>query len=73
MQNERLRHREIQIVDSELDLINATIDVVNDLDPDIVVGWDTQLSSWGYLQARGASYGEYWFYYALKFLFKGFS
>ena len=54
----RFHHRDIQFFSSELELINGVIDLVNELDPDTVVGWDTQISSWGYLQARGTSYGN---------------
>ncbi|KAK0502919.1 hypothetical protein EDD18DRAFT_1345761 [Armillaria luteobubalina] len=53
----RIRDFTIEKVDSELDLINAVIDKVLDLDPDIVVGWEVQLSSWGYFSARAATYG----------------
>ncbi|KAK0210432.1 hypothetical protein DFS33DRAFT_1458357 [Desarmillaria ectypa] len=53
----QIRDLAIEKVDSELDLINAVIDTVLDLDPDIVVGWEVQLSSWGYFSARAAIYG----------------
>ncbi|SJL04429.1 related to DNA polymerase zeta, catalytic subunit [Armillaria ostoyae] len=53
----QIRDFTIEKVDSELDLINAVIDTVLDLDPDIVVGWEVQLSSWGYFSARAATYG----------------
>ncbi|KAG7452885.1 DNA/RNA polymerase [Guyanagaster necrorhizus] len=53
----QIRDFAIEKVDSELDLINAVIDIVLDLDPDIVVGWDVQLSSWGYFSKRAAIYG----------------
>lgn len=53
----QIRDFAIEKVDSELDLINAIIDTVLDLDPDIVVGWEVQLSSWGYFSARAATYG----------------
>jgi len=33
------------------------VDIVFDLDPDIVSGWEVQSSSWGYLTARGQKYG----------------
>ena len=47
-----------QIVATELDLLNAAIDLVLELDPDIIVGWEIQSSSWGYLGARGSQYGS---------------
>ncbi|KAH9049339.1 hypothetical protein EDB84DRAFT_1556197 [Lactarius hengduanensis] len=46
-----------QIIATELDLLNAAIDLVLDLDPDIIAGWEIQSSSWGYLGARGSQYG----------------
>ncbi|CAA7265792.1 unnamed protein product [Cyclocybe aegerita] len=48
---------EFQIFDTELDLLNGLVDLVVDLDPDILAGWDLQLSSWGYLESRGQTYG----------------
>jgi DNA polymerase zeta len=46
-----------QVVSTELDLLNTIVDLVLDLDPDIVTGWEVQSSSWGYLSARGLQYG----------------
>jgi DNA polymerase zeta len=46
-----------QVVDTELDLLNTIVDLVLDLDPDIIAGWEVQSSSWGYLGARGQQYG----------------
>ncbi|KZW02196.1 DNA/RNA polymerase [Exidia glandulosa HHB12029] len=53
----RLRDHHLEVVDSELDLINAAIDQVVSLDPDIVCGWEVQVASWGYLRVRGDTYG----------------
>ncbi|KAI9063064.1 hypothetical protein FKP32DRAFT_1593035 [Trametes sanguinea] len=53
----RLRNVKAEFVDNELDLINRLIDIVLELDPDILSGWEVQASSWGYLAARGRSYG----------------
>ncbi|KAI0335271.1 hypothetical protein GY45DRAFT_1240755 [Cubamyces sp. BRFM 1775] len=53
----RLRNIRAEFVDSELELINRLIDITLDLDPDIVAGWEVQAASWGYLTARGRSYG----------------
>ncbi|KAJ3890133.1 hypothetical protein GG344DRAFT_50208 [Lentinula edodes] len=47
----------LEVFSSELDLINSFIDIVIDLDPDIITGWDVQNSSWGYLAARARSFG----------------
>jgi DNA polymerase zeta len=51
------RARDISIVSNELDLINGIIDKVLELDPDIVAGWEVQAASWGYLEARGRTFG----------------
>ncbi|KAJ6519827.1 hypothetical protein C8R45DRAFT_807737 [Mycena sanguinolenta] len=51
------RHSEIKIVPTELDLLNYITDIVVDLDPDILVGWEIQAASWGYLNERGQQYG----------------
>ncbi|KAI0778186.1 hypothetical protein BD413DRAFT_507367 [Trametes elegans] len=53
----RLRSLKAEFVDNELDLINRLIDIVVDMDPDIVSGWEVQAASWGYLAARGRTYG----------------
>jgi DNA polymerase zeta len=54
----RLRNFELDVVPTELELINRVIDIVVDLDPDVVVGWEIQAASWGYLNARGLQYGS---------------
>lgn len=54
----RLRDTSIRSFDTELDLVNAFIDQVQDLDPDILSGWELQNGSWGYLVERvGRTYG----------------
>lgn len=52
-----LRDIPSQVVDTELDLLNTVVDLVLDLDPDVIVGWEIQSLSWGYLGARGKQYG----------------
>ncbi|KAJ7181668.1 hypothetical protein C8R43DRAFT_869366 [Mycena crocata] len=47
----------IDVVSSELDLLNQIVDIVVELDPDILVGWEIQAASWGYLNERGQQYG----------------
>ncbi len=54
----KLRDWRLDVVDSELNLLNAIVDVVHEFDPDIVVGWEIQAASWGYLAARGRTYGQ---------------
>lgn len=53
----RIRDWTFETVYGELDLINRIIDIVQELDPDIIVGWDVQVASWGYLSARANTYG----------------
>jgi len=53
----RLRAANIESFQTELDLLNGVIDLTVDLDPDIVVGWDVQTTSWGFLEARGKTLG----------------
>ena len=53
----RLRKLSIEYVSTELELINTIIDTVMKFDPDIVVGWEVQAASWGYLSARARHYG----------------
>lgn len=54
----RLRDFKVETVEDEIDLINQVVDTVVDLDPDIIVGWEIQRSSWGYLSTRGYTYGR---------------
>jgi DNA polymerase zeta len=53
----RLRSIRLDAVPSELELLNRIVDVVVDFDPDIIVGWEIQSASWGYLSVRGKHYG----------------
>lgn len=54
----RVRDIIVNVVDTELDLINKVVDIVVDLDPDILSGWEIQAASWGYLDARAKHYGQ---------------
>lgn len=54
---QHLRGVPMEVLATELELINRFIDIVIDLDPDIVLGWEVQAASWGYLWARGNHYG----------------
>ena len=55
--HKRLRQFDTDVFDSELDLLNGLIDLVIELDPDILTGWEVQINSWGFLEARGSTYG----------------
>ncbi|KAI0689616.1 hypothetical protein BC835DRAFT_1368378 [Cytidiella melzeri] len=52
----RLRNWNIDSVETELDLLNRVVDVVQTFDPDILTGWEVQTSSWGYITARARSF-----------------
>lgn len=59
LEEARLADTCIELVDSELDLINTFIDRVREWDPDVLTGWELQNSSWGYLAERAwKAYGE---------------
>ncbi|KAF8552653.1 hypothetical protein OG21DRAFT_1415745 [Imleria badia] len=53
----RLRGYSLEVLSDELELINRMIDIIIDVDPDILVGWEVQVASWGYLSSRGFQYG----------------
>ncbi|TFK57299.1 hypothetical protein OE88DRAFT_1671186 [Heliocybe sulcata] len=53
----RIRDIPMHIVANELDLLNEVIDQVSEFDPDILIGWEVQAMSWGYLNVRGCTYG----------------
>lgn len=54
----RLRDFNLQTFEDEIGLINSMIDEIRDLDPDILVGWEVQSSSWGYFMFRAKFHGE---------------
>ncbi|KAF9076289.1 hypothetical protein BDP27DRAFT_1389695 [Rhodocollybia butyracea] len=57
LNNARLPGVSLEVFSSELDLINSFVDIVVELDPDILTGWDVQNASWGYFSARARSFG----------------
>lgn len=57
LNTQRLRDFKLDVVPNELELLNRLIDVVVELDPDIIAGWETQSASWGYLDGRAKQYG----------------
>lgn len=58
LRRNRLQDFVLDLVTDELELVNRVVDVICDLDPDILTGWEIQNGSWGYLNARGSSHGE---------------
>jgi DNA polymerase zeta len=55
----RIRDFHLDIVDTELDLLNRLSEIVAEFDPDILTGWEVQRASWGYLWLRAKQYGSY--------------
>ncbi|KAG8906210.1 DNA polymerase zeta [Tulasnella sp. 403] len=49
---ERLRDESMELVETEIDLINVFVDHVRDWDPEVLTGWEVQNESWGYLADR---------------------
>lgn len=52
-----MRQVKMETFDTELDMLNRFIDLVIELDPDVLTGWEVQLNSWGFLNARSDTYG----------------
>ena len=48
---------QVTYVDSEKDLFNRFVQLVKELDPDILVGYEVQMTSWGYLRDRANQLG----------------
>lgn len=55
----RLGDIHVDEYDDELELVHSLVDLVHELDPDILAGWEIQRSSWGYLATRGREYGDF--------------
>ncbi|CAO1623914.1 unnamed protein product [Parajaminaea phylloscopi] len=47
-----LSHLPVTVVNAELDMFNALIDLVRELDPEILVGYEIHNGSWGYVIER---------------------
>lgn len=45
---------EVKAETTELGLFNLLTDLVRELDPDILAGWEVHSSSWGYIIQRAA-------------------
>lgn len=54
-----IAHLAVEVVESELDMFNALIDLVRLFDPEIIVGYEIHSSSWGYLVERAALQFDY--------------
>ncbi|EOD46022.1 putative dna polymerase zeta catalytic subunit protein [Neofusicoccum parvum UCRNP2] len=50
---------EVQYEEDELELINKMVDIVRELDPDILTGYEVHNSSWGYAMERARLKYEY--------------
>ncbi|KAF8122364.1 hypothetical protein EV363DRAFT_1456535 [Boletus edulis] len=53
----RLHDYSLEVFSDELGLINRIIDIIVNVDPDILVGWEVQAMPWGYISFRGSQYG----------------
>lgn len=54
-----LSHLAVEVVDTELELLNTLIDKVRELDPEIIAGYECHNGSWGYVIERAQrQYGE---------------
>lgn len=47
----------IQYVESEEDLLNNLVTLIRRCDPDILIGWEVEVSSWGYIFQRASHLG----------------
>ncbi|PWN32602.1 uncharacterized protein FA14DRAFT_111397, partial [Meira miltonrushii] len=54
-----ISHLAVEMVDAELDMFNALIDLVRLFDPEIIVGYEIHSTSWGYLVERAALHFNY--------------
>ena len=50
---------DVQISSSERELLTELVHLVRSLDPDIVIGYELQNSSWGYLIERARQFGKF--------------
>ncbi|KAF8423160.1 hypothetical protein L210DRAFT_3668451 [Boletus edulis BED1] len=55
----RLHDYSLEVFSDELGLINRIIDIIVNVDPDILVGWEVQATPWGYISFRGSQYGHW--------------
>ncbi|XP_043488413.1 DNA polymerase zeta catalytic subunit isoform X1 [Polistes fuscatus] len=47
----------IQYVESEVELLNNFVTLIHRCDPDILIGWEVEVSSWGYIFQRASRLG----------------
>ncbi|KAK0555589.1 DNA polymerase zeta [Tilletia horrida] len=50
---------DVFVFDTELELLTTLVDVVRELDPEILAGYEIHNSSWGYIIERAAKHYEY--------------
>ena len=50
---------EVEVEETELDLMNRMVDIVREFDPDILTGFEVHNGSWGYLMERARLKYEY--------------
>lgn len=59
MSAQRLRNFAMECVVDELEALNKVMDLIGELDPDVMAGYEVQTASWGYLRARCHIYGQH--------------
>jgi DNA polymerase zeta len=59
MSAKRLRSFAMECVADELEALNKVMDLIGELDPDVMAGYEVQTASWGYLRARCHVYGQH--------------
>ncbi|XP_015179336.1 PREDICTED: DNA polymerase zeta catalytic subunit isoform X3 [Polistes dominula] len=47
----------IQYVENEVELLNHLVTLIRRCDPDILIGWEVEVSSWGYIFQRASHLG----------------
>lgn len=51
---------EVKVEYTELDIITALVDIVRNLDPDILTGYEVHSNSWGYIIERARKIWGKW-------------
>jgi DNA polymerase elongation subunit (family B) len=47
----------IEVVDTEVELLNSLIDKIRNWDPEVLTGFELESWSWGYVMRRGCELG----------------
>lgn len=55
----------MEVVDTEVELLNSLIDKIRDWDPEVLTGFELESWSWGYVMRRGCELGQLWSFRAV--------